>query len=96
MSITCELSNLTSKKANESSSCGKKLLKKPLLFLILCGSMVVIVLVMCSRLGRSQKEETGSCNGEAKVLYRHQNVTRSEIHDLVSLFSDSDQVIYLN
>lgn len=91
MSITCELSNLTSKKAKESRS-GKKWLKKPLLFLILCGSLV-IVLVVFSWLGRSQKEETSSCNGEAKVLYRHQNVTRSEIHDLVSLFSDSDQVI---
>ncbi|EOA18109.1 hypothetical protein CARUB_v10006570mg [Capsella rubella] len=92
MSITCELSNLTSKKAKESSF-DKKWLKKPLLFLVLCGSVVVIVLVMFSRLGRIQKEETGSCNGEAKVLYRHQNVTRSEIHDLVSLFSDSDQVL---
>ncbi|XP_010436680.1 PREDICTED: histidine kinase 2-like [Camelina sativa] len=92
MSITCELSNLTSKKAKESSS-GQNWLKKPLLFLILCGSMVVIVLVMFSRLGRTQKEQRCSCNGEAKVLYRHQNVTKSEIHYLVSLFSDSDQVL---
>ncbi|ESQ33221.1 hypothetical protein EUTSA_v10003542mg [Eutrema salsugineum] len=88
MSITCELSNLTSKKAKESSG-GRKWIKKPLLFLILCGLTVsmVIVLLMFSR-----KEETGSCDGEARVLYRHQNVTRSEIHDLVSLFYDSDQV----
>ncbi|KAL1210219.1 Histidine kinase 2 [Cardamine amara subsp. amara] len=91
MSITCELSNLISKKAKELS-CGEKWLKKPLFFfLILCGSMVIVVLLMFSRFGRS-KEETGSCNGEARVLYKHQNVTRSEIHALVSLFSDSDQV----
>uniref|UniRef100_A0A1J3JMN5 histidine kinase n=1 Tax=Noccaea caerulescens TaxID=107243 RepID=A0A1J3JMN5_NOCCA len=89
MSITCELSNLTSKKAKESNR-GENWRKKPLFFfLILCGliSMVIVVLML------SRKEETGSCNGEqARVLYRHQNVTRSEIHALVSLFSDSDQV----
>lgn len=93
MSITCELSNLTTKKAKESNR-GENWIKKPLFFfLILCGliSMVIVVLML------SRKEETGSCNGEeARVLYRHQNVTRSDIHALVSLFSDSDQVNNLN
>ncbi|CAA7016051.1 unnamed protein product [Microthlaspi erraticum] len=89
MSITCELSNLTSKKAKESNG-GENWIKKLLFFfMVLCGltSLVIVVLMF------SRKEETGSCNGEeARVLYRHQNVTRSEIQALVSLFSDSDQV----
>lgn len=86
MSITREL---TSKKAEESKG-GVKWIKKPLFFMIMCclTTSLVIVLLMSS----GKEEETGSCNGEARVLYRHQNVTRSEIHDLVSLFSDSDQV----
>ena len=86
MSITCEL---TSKKAEESSG-GVKWIKKHLFFMILCclTTSLVIVILMSS----GKEEETGSCNGEGRVLYRHQNVTRSEIHDLVSLFSDSDQV----
>ncbi|VVB01427.1 unnamed protein product [Arabis nemorensis] len=88
MSITCQLSNLTSKKANQSTGG----VRKPLFFLILCGltTSVVIVLLIFSPL--SKKEETSSCNGEARVLFRHKNVSTSEIHALVSFFSDSDQV----
>ncbi|KAJ0234426.1 Histidine kinase 2 [Hirschfeldia incana] len=78
----------TSEKEEESKGGGVRWNKKHLLFMTLCLSSMVILLLMFSR-----KEETGgSCDGEARVLYRHQNVTRSEIHDLVSLFSDSDQV----
>lgn len=85
--------SITSNKAADESKGGVKWIKKPLFFTILCCLTTSIVIVLSMSPG---KEETGSCNGEARVLYRHRNVTRSEIHDLVSLFSDSDQVNNLN
>ncbi|KAJ0241739.1 Signal transduction response regulator [Hirschfeldia incana] len=101
MSIACELSNPNLKKTkaeSSSSSVGKWMMirsKKILLFRVLCGLVCVSALIwLCLTFSCicNKKEEESSSSSKGGVLFRNQNVSRSEIDAMLSLFFDSNQV----
>ncbi|KAL0733002.1 hypothetical protein Bca4012_009212 [Brassica carinata] len=88
MSIACELSNPNLKKTKAETSVEKRIITKILLIRLLCGLLCISALLwLCfSFLCICNKKESKG------MLFRNQNVSRSEIDSMLSLFFDSNQV----
>lgn len=72
----------------------RKLLFLWLLAAVAIGSMWFLLSVDNGSLGKKEKS-LGSCEEKAQVLLEHFNVSKKQLHVLVSLFSESDQVMCL-
>lgn len=100
MSIACELSNPNLKKTKAAeSSVGKWIIiSKILLFRVFCGLLCLSALIcLCfsfsSCICNNKQDEAAESSSSSKgMLFRNQNVSRSEIDAMLSLFFDSNQV----
>lgn len=96
MSIACELSNPNLKKTKAENSVEKRIITKILLIRLLCGLLCISALLwlcfsfLCICNKRDAAAESSSSS--KGMLFSNQNVSRSEIDSMLSLFFDSNQV----